>query len=235
MKDINSEFNKYVIGLNELVTSKSRAQLHNFYVTHKSDLIYFKQIDNTINQLLKEELLLADSVDKIISTLNLAIPQLCEMRQTIETLTANEICHEVKQKLSCHIAYIQNSMLIDGVQNANDQLKEILDLNKRGCRKEEQNRKRKEDKEHEKELKRIENDFSRRVKIMTDDLSDAITSKSLESNKLRKKMKVSLSLCILLVPIIITLPLWFKYRRKQNILLSEIKIMRYTIQYLNSK
>ena len=50
MKDINSEFNKYVIGLNELVTSKSRAQLHNFYVTHKSDLIYFKQIDNTINQ-----------------------------------------------------------------------------------------------------------------------------------------------------------------------------------------
>ncbi len=150
----------------------------------------------------------------------MAIPQLCNMRQTIETLSTNEVCHEVKQKLNCHIAYIQNSMLIDGVPNAYDQLKEILDLNKttiaeilkkekESARKEEQNRKRKEEKEHEKELKRIENDFSKRVKTMTDDLSDAIMSKNLEANKLLKKMKVSLSLCILLVPIVITLPLWF--------------------------
>lgn len=286
MKAINEEFDRYVLLLKELVTSESRAKLHNFYVMHRTDLIYFKHVDDTINQLLTEELLLMESVEKVISLLTPVIPVLCEMRQIIETLSVDEICSEVQTKLESHIKYIQNSMLIDGIVTANDQLKELLHLNKttiaektkqekEAARKAEQERKRKEDREHEKEmlrqqreleekktkdqerkaekakaererlrlekqehekaLKRIEHDFSNRVKIMSDELSTSITSKHLACKKLSNKMSTALSLCILIVPIVIALPLWFKYRSERNVLLSEIKSMNYTIQYLNSR
>lgn len=286
MKAINEEFDRYVLSLNELITSESRAKLHNFYIMHKSDLKSFKQVDDTINQLLKEELLLMDSVDKLLTILAPAMPLLSKMRQTIETLSTDEICSEVQPKLNSHIKYIQNSMPIEGVVPAHDQFNELLHLNKTtiaeknkqekdAARKAEQERKRKEDREHEKEmlrqqreleekkakdqerkaekakaererlrlekqehekaLKRIEHDFSNRVKIMSDELSTSITSKHLACKKLSNKMSTALSLCILIVPIVIALPLWFKYRSERNVLLSEIKSMNYTIQYLNSR
>ena len=319
MKAINEEFDRYVLSLNELITSESRAKLHNFYIMHKSDLKSFKQVDDTISQLLKEELLLMDSVDKLLTILAPAMPLLSKMRQTIETLSTDEICSEVQPKLNSHIKYIQNSMPIEGVVPAHDQFNELLHLNKTtiaeknkqekdATRKAEQERKRKEDREHEKEmlrqqreleekkaqteklkadtyqqyidmgimspeiveelefgdtlqkieqkagkkeselppvedekqehekaLKRIEHDFSNRVKIMSDELSTSITSKHLACKKLSNKMSTALSLCILIVPIVIALPLWFKYRSERNVLLSEIKSMNYTIQYLNSR
>ena len=90
------DFKDYINELNSLENQEAKAELQTFYMLHASTFKFFKAIDNTIQELLKQP-----NASKIaIEQLNGALPTLKKMRNQISKLDTTTFTSENKNKIN---------------------------------------------------------------------------------------------------------------------------------------
>ncbi len=119
------DFKDYINELNSLENQEAKAELQTFYMLHASTFKFFKAIDNTIQELLKQP-----NVSKIaIEQLNGALPTLKKLRNQISKLDTITFLSDYKTIIDQQVIFIKNEMTLAETENTIKKIQELLESN----------------------------------------------------------------------------------------------------------
>lgn len=119
------DFKDYVNALNDLDNKEAQVELKNIYILNSSAFNHFKSIDRTIQELLKQPCISPIVVNQLKET----IPALLRLKKIITELDSVDFAKGYKTKIYKLVDYINNSMIVDEVNNIEKKLQKLLDDN----------------------------------------------------------------------------------------------------------
>lgn len=143
------DFKDYVNALNDLDNKEAQVELKNIYILNSSAFNHFKSIDRTIQELLKQPCISPIVVNQLKET----IPALLRLKKIITELDSVDFAKGYKTKIYKLVDYINNSMIVDEVNNIEKKLQKLLDDNTKRYNEEQTDRLNQEKKEQEKKTR----------------------------------------------------------------------------------
>lgn len=116
------DFKDYINGLNDLDNQEARTELKNIYILNSSAFNHFKSIDRTIQELLKQPCISPIVINQLKET----IPALLRLKEIITELDSVDFAKGYKTKIYKLVDYINNSMIVDEVNNIEKKLQKLL-------------------------------------------------------------------------------------------------------------